>query len=81
MMVSRLLLGLLDQYPSYLLDPTNLSGLRDLIKSPEYRASNPRVPCKNLSDVMGRCSTGELYVVLDHIDACDCTAWLLLGDY
>ena len=74
MMISRLMLGLLDQYPSYLLDPTNLSGLRNRIQSPEYRASNPRVSCKTLSDVMGRCSTCELYVVLDRIDACDCTA-------
>ena len=74
MMISRLLMEVLEKDPSYLHDPTSLAELRDHIKSLNYKASNPHLPCKLLSDVVGQCSSCDFYIVLDRIDACDCTA-------
>ena len=73
-MISRLILEVLDQCPSYLFDPSNLWNLRRSLQAPEYSDSNPRLPCGLLSDILNQCSDSEIYIVLDRIDACDCMA-------
>ena len=70
--ISQIILDVIDQCPSYLFDPSNLSILRRSLQVPKYRDSNPRLPCRLLSDVLNQCSDSELYIVLDRIDACDC---------
>ena len=74
MIISLLIMEMFDKCPSYVSDPTKLVDLRDRIKSLDYKASNPHLPCKLLSDVIGECSSCGLYIVLDRIDACDCSA-------
>lgn len=73
MIMSQVILSALEQKPSYIMDAKKLSRLKTSIKDPEYKKAVPRLPCQVLSEIIEHDPGIVTYVVLDRIDACNCS--------
>ena len=73
MIFSQIILSALEQQASFVLDPTKYSQLKTSIEDPEYRHAVPRLPCQILSKIIEHDPDLVAYVVLDRIDACNCS--------
>ena len=73
MIISQIILSALEQQSSYLLDATKLSRLKTSIEDADYKDAVPRLPCQLLSEVIEHDPSVVTYVILDRIDACNCS--------
>ena len=73
MIMSQVILSALEQQTSYILDAMKLSRLKSLIEDPDYNTAVPRLPCQVLSEIIEHDPGIVTYVVLDRIDACNCS--------
>ncbi len=73
MIMSQIVLSALEQQTSYILDTTNFLRLKASIENPDYKHAVPRLPCQLLSEIIECDPALVTYVVLDRIDACNCS--------
>ena len=73
MIFSQLILSALEQQASFVLDATKYSRLKTSIEDPGYRDAVPLLPCQILSEIIEHDPALVTYVVLDRIDACNCS--------